>query len=435
MESHLIVIGIVVIGLVSVLLLSGMHVGFALGAAALLYLFVLLPFHTKTVATIFWQASNSFVLAAIPLFIFMGQILLSSGIADQLFKGISILLGKVPGNLAYSAIVACSVFAAISGSSVATAATIGTVAVPEMIKRGYDSKLTLGCIAGGGTLGILIPPSIAMIVYGEICQVSVGKLFMAGFIPGIIIALMFMIYIAIRILIQPRLVPHTTERSDWKEVFSAIVQMAPSLLLISLILGGIYAGITTPSEAAAVGVVGALVIALAKRKLTLQVLRESLLNSLQTTCMIMLIVMGAMTLSFAVGNAGIPRAMVVWVSSLHVSRTVIIYSIFLLYILLGCFFEGLSLLLMTVPITFPIVTGLGYDAVWFGITVVMILEIAMLTPPVGLNLYVLHGLSGGRNFSEVVVGTAPFAAIECFALIVFTAFPELVLFLPSRMIH
>lgn len=433
MEGNLLLIGAVVIVVVFVLLLSGMWVGFALGTAGLLYLFLFLPAHVKTVSTIFWQASNSFTLAAIPLFVFMGEVLLCSGIGDQLYRGISIWLGKVPGGLAHSNIVACSVFAAISGSSVATSATIGTVAIPQMLKRGYDSKITYGSIAGGGSLGILIPPSIGMIVYGAVCQVSVGQLFMAGVIPGILLALMFMAYIAIRALVQPTLMPRTTEKIGWKEWLSAIVLTAPSLLLILVILGGIYAGVTTPSEAGAIGAVFALILALAYRRLNFRVLREALLNALQTTCMIMLIVMGALTLSFAVGNAGIPRAMIEWVSSFQVSRALIMFFIYFLYIGLGCFFEGLSLLLMTIPITFPVVMGLGYDPVWFGVMIIIMLEMAMLTPPVGLILYVLHGLSGGRNLNEVVMGTLPFFGIHCIGVALFTFFPQIVLFLPSQM--
>ena len=434
MEANLLLVGVIVIAVVFVLLLSGMWVGLALGSAGLLYLFLFLPAQAKAVATIFFQASNSFILAAIPLFVFMGEILLRSGIGDQLYRGISVWLGRVPGSLAHTNIAACSIFAAVSGSSVATAATIGTVAIPEMLKRGYDRKITFGSIAGGGTLGILIPPSIAMIVYGAVCQVSVGQLFLAGFIPGILLALMFMTYIGIRALLQPKLMPRTTEKIGWKERISAVGLTAPTVLLILVILGGIYAGITTPSEAGAVGAIAALLLALAYRKLNWQVLRESLLSALQTTCMIMLIIMGALTLSFAVGNAGIPRAMIEWVSSFQVPNTVILFFVYLLYIALGCFFEGLSLLLMTIPITFPLVMELGYDPVWFGVMIVIILEMAMLTPPVGLNLYVLHGLSGGRPMSEIIIGTLPFFGIECIGLALFTVFPQIVLFLPSQMV-
>jgi tripartite ATP-independent transporter DctM subunit len=302
-----------------------------------------------------------------------------------------------------------------------------------MLKRGYDSKIIYGSIAGGGSLGILIPPSIAMIVYGAVCQVSVGQLFMAGVIPGILLALLFMAFIAIKAILQPKLMPSITEKIGWKEKASAIVLTAPSLLLILVILGGIYAGVTTPSEAGAIGAVFSLGLALAYRKLSFKILREALLNALQTTCMIMLIVIGALTLSFAVANAGIPRAMIEWVSSIQVSKTLIMFFIYFLYIGLGCFFEGLSLLLMTIPITFPIVMGLGYDPIWFGVMIVIMLEMAMLTPPVGLILYVLHGLSGGRNLNEIVIGIMPFFAIECFAVILFTVFPQIVLFLPAQM--
>jgi len=434
-EGNLLFVGVIVIAIVFVLLLSGMWVGLALGAAGLLYLFLFLPMQTKTVSIIFWNASNSFILAAIPLFVFMGEILLRSGIGNQLYRGMSIWLGKVPGSLAHTNIAACSLFAAVSGSSIATAATIGTVAIPEMLKRGYDRKITFGSIAGGGTLGILIPPSIAMILYGAVCQVSVGQLFIAGVIPGILLALMFMTYIGIRALLQPELMPRTAEKINWKQGISAVWLTAPTLLLILIILGGIYAGVTTPSEAGAVGAVAALLLALAYRKLNWRILQESLLGALQTTCMIMLIVMGALTLSFAIGNAGIPRAMIEWVSSFQVPNIVILTFIYLLYIALGCFFEGVSLLLMTIPISFPLVMALGYDPVWFGVMIVIVLEMAMLTPPVGLNLYVIHGLSGGRPMSEVILGTLPFFLIECVGLALFTAFPRIVLFLPSQMIQ
>jgi len=433
MEGNPLLLGAVVIAVVFALLLSGLWVGIALGMAGLLYLLLFLPAHVSSIASIFWGASNSFVLTAIPLFIFMGEILLRTGIGDRLYRGISILIDKLPGCLAQSNIIACSLFAAISGSSVATAATIGTVSLPVMIKKGYDKKITYGSLAAGGSLGILIPPSIAMILYGAMCEVSVGKLFAAGMIPGIILALIFTMYIVIRVIRDPTLIPRSSVAFGWKDRLSAIVLILPTVILILTILGGIYGGIFTPSEGAAVGAVGALIIGLLYRKLTFRILHEALLNALLTTSMIFLVILGAKVLSFAVSNAGIPRAIIELASSSQMPKEMVLLFIYLLYILLGCFFEGVSLLLMTIPITFPVVMAFGYDPIWFGVVIVILLEMAMLTPPVGLILYTIQGLPGDRTLSEVVKGVFPFFVIQCVALALFTAFPQIVLFLPSLM--
>jgi len=435
MEASSTLVIVTILGAMFVLLASGVYVGAALALAGLVYLTLFSPVNVTIVATLWWNNTNSFVLAAIPLFILMGEIVLHTGMGSKLYEGISVWLERVPGGLAHANIASCTVFSAVSGSSFATAVTIGLVAIPEMSRRGYDRKLLFGSLAAGGTLGILIPPSLAMIIYGALVHVSVGQLFIGGILPGLVLSFLFMTYIGIRSLLQPALAPLSSVSVTWRARILALKLTGPILILIVMILGGIYTGVMTPSEAGAVGAVAAMLLALVYRKLNWQALHMALLGTLQTSCMLMFIYLGAVVLSFAVANAEIPRTLVAWVGTLNLPNIVILVCVYLLYIVMGCFLDGLSMLLMTISLVHPLIVGLGYDPVWFGVIMVVLLEMALLTPPVGLNLYVIQGISGGRPLSEVVIGAFPFFLMQCVGLVLFTAFPQIILFLPQHMIR
>jgi len=425
------VITIIIIGLVFLFLLSGTSVAVSLALAGVIAAFVFVG-KMGALGYVSWHICTSFILVAIPLFIFMGQLLLHSKLSERLYEGSAALLGRFPGGLLHANIASCAIFAAISGSSVATAATIGTVAIPEMEKRGYESKIVLGSLAAGGTLGILIPPSIDFIIYGAICGVSVGKLFIAGVFPGIMLASLFMGYIIARVITRPQLAP-TFEKIPLKPRVLRIISMWPIGIIMFVVLGGIYLGVTTPTEAAAVGAVMALVFTLAYRELNWQVLKESLRGTIKITSMIMFLIVGARLLSATLSMLRVPDNTIVWVASLNVSPLVIMLFIYLFYTILGCLMDGISIIVVTLPIIFPIIVALGFDPIWFGVAVVILLEMGMITPPVGLNVYVIHGLRPDRPMSEVFIGIIPFFLMMVVCLAIITAVPEIATWLPATM--
>ena len=379
-----------------------------------------------------FNTADSFVLTAIPLFIFMGEILVKCGASDMIYRGVSRFLAWAPGGLLHSNIGACALFASISGSSPATAATIGTVAIPEMKRRAYDTNLILGSLAAGGTLGILIPPSINMIVYGAITESSVGQLFAGGILPGIMLSGMFMAYIAIRILKNRSLAPKEEVRLSLKALALSFIDLWPLFVLAVIVLGGIFGGLTTPTEAAAVGSAGALVIAIVLRKFNRQMLRASLTSAVETTCMVLFIVIGASILASIFARAGIPELVFDWAVASGFSKWVLLLLIYFLYVFLGCFIDPLSIIVLTASTVIPIVVGLGFDVIWFGVVYVVLAETGMITPPMGINLFVIQGISR-EEISRVIVGSFPFFLLMLVGLAVLTAFPAVALLLPELM--
>lgn len=427
-ELSSIIMGMLLFGL----LFSGVWIAMGLGMVGILGLLLIEPSSIMGVGIVVWDTLESFVLTAVPLFLLMGSIILHSGISSGFYRGLSLWLDYLPGSLAHSNISACSIFAAISGSSVATAAAIGAIAIPEMEKRGYDRSLIYGSLAAGGTLGILIPPSLIFILYGAIIGESVGRLFIAGIIPGILLSLLFLLYIGIRTVINPSLVPRGEERATWRKRLRGLVDVLPIFILMFLILGGIYLGLATPTEAAAVGVFGSLVMALFTGRLNLKVLSASLDAAIKSNCMILFIVVGAQIMSYALVTAGIPRALVALISGLQVQPAVIFLFLCLMYLILGCFMDAISLMLLTLPVVYPVMMSLGYDPIWFGVVLVILLEVGLITPPVGMNLFVIQGLAD-QPLGIVAWGAFPYVIMMLFMVFLIALFPDLALWLPSKM--
>ncbi len=422
------IIFIVVVIFMFSLLLGGVWVFCALGAAGVLGIFLVGKDLWSALAFQMWGSANTFLLTAIPLFIFMGEIMLRSGISSQLYKGVTTWVGQLPGGLLHTNVVSCALFAAISGSSVATAATMGTVAIPDQQARGYDRKLILGSLVASGTLGILIPPSIIMILYGAWMEVSIARLFAAGIIPGIVISLAFMLYIGIKCTVQPELASRI--KYSWKERLLSIRDIWPGLVLIVFIMSAIFSGWMTPSETAAVAAAAALVLAIVLRRFSFRLLHESALNAVYTSVMVLLIYVSAKILVMSLIYLGIITAISSFIGSLGLAPLLVLLLIYLLYLIMGCFFDGTSLLLVTLPVVQPLVMYMGTDLIWFGVIVTILIEVGMITPPVGLNLYVIMGVSDS-SLSEVTKSVIPFFLILLLSIALLTIFPELATWLPK----
>lgn len=417
------------IGVVLVLLLGGgAFISVALGATALISLLLFSQGKAIIITLLGWSLGNSYIMLALPLFVFMGEIIMETGISRRLYNGFTPLVAKLPGRLLHSNILSCSLFAAISGSSVATAATIGTIAIPEQLGRGYKPEYIFGSIAAGGTLGILIPPSLHIMVYAIIVQESIGRLFVAGIIPGLSLALLFMLYIAISARRHPEIAPLGV---DIKFSINTFFDFMPTALLILMVLGSIFFGIATPSESAAMGALGAMILALCFRALTFELLVKSLMKTVSITSMLAFIIFGANLLSFALNDIGVLENLTQLITSLQVKPAVILGGIYALYLVLGCFFEGLSMMVMTLPLTYPIIIALGYDSVWFGIILVLLIETALITPPVGLNLFVIQGTAPEYSMREIMSGALPYVFLMIFMILLVTIFPGLALWLPE----
>ncbi|MBH8581862.1 TRAP transporter large permease [Bisbaumannia pacifica] len=380
-----------------------------------------------------WGTLNDFILTAIPLFILLGELLLRSGITERMYNALSVWLQRMPGGLLHTNIGASSVFAAMSGSSVATAATIGTVALPAFAERGYSERLALGTLAAGATLGILIPPSINMIIYGAITNTSIGKLFIAGILPGLALAAAFMLAIMAFSLLRPGVAGAAEPRVPLRARLASLVDLLPPAFVFAIVIGSIYSGWATPTEAAALGVMAALVVAALNRKLTLGMLNECFLSMARTTAMIMLIIVAAFFLNYIVGILGIPQVLTRWVADLGLTPLGLILALVLFYLVLGCFLETLSMMIATVPIVVPMVVSFGFDPVWFGIFLVIMMEISLITPPIGMNLYVVQGVRGRGSIADVMLGSLPFFAIMLAFVFAIIAWPGLVMWLPNAM--
>jgi tripartite ATP-independent transporter DctM subunit len=378
-----------------------------------------------------WDKQREFILVAIPMFILLGEIMLRAGIARRMYNAVVQWLGWLPGGLMHANIGSCAIFAATSGSSVATAATVGTVAYPEIAKRGYNEPLFLGSIAAGGTLGILIPPSINLIIYGLITDTSVPELYLAGILPGIVLSGLFVLVIIIACLVRrdwdgdPAVI-------SWAARVRTLPDLLPPLALFAAVVGSIYAGLATPTEAAAIGVVMALILAAFTGTLNLRMLRESFEGTMRTTAMIMLIILAAVFLNFVLGFIGVTQALIRGIDALGWTPTETMIALIVFYLILGMFMETLSMLLTTVPVVFPLVVQLGYDPVWFGILITVLMETALITPPIGVNLYVVQGIRerGGR-FNDVVWGSLPFVLMMLVMIAILMVWPRLALWLPS----
>lgn len=388
------------------------------------------PAAVAQVANIAYSQSGNFVLAVVPMFVLMGDVLASTPIGRDLFNAAHLLLRRLPGSLAVATVFACAAFGSVCGSSPVTAATIGRMSVPEMRRRGYDIRLALGATAAGGTLGILIPPSVSMIIYGILTDTSIGKLFIAGIVPGLMLACMLSATVILKVRRNPALAPPFTEEIGPGDVRRAVLPLWPVALLAFLVLGSMYGGFATPTEASAVGAGGAILIAALRRNLTWRMLIKAFDNTVRTSAMFTLLLVGGLFVSFVMARLGIPQGMSEALSSFALPAWGIIVVICILLIILGCFMDPTSILVVMIPILFPSVIALGYDAIWFGVMVTILIEIAAITPPVGFNLYVLKSVLPGTDLYDVTSGSLIFVIPLCLGLVVLLIFPEIALFLP-----
>ena len=384
-------------------------------------------------ATTIWGTSSSWTLTALPLFVWMGEILFRTKLSENLFKGLSPWMQKLPGGLIHVNVVGCALFAAISGSSAATVATVGKMSIPELRKRNYPEKILLGSLAGSGTLGLLIPPSIILIIYGVAVQESIAKLFIAGIIPGIMIALIFMSYVIIWSLINKKKMPKILEEYSLIEKIKRSKQLLPVIILILAVIGSIYTGVATATEAASLGVVGALILSYFQKSLNFNTFKSSLLGATKTSCMIAFILAGSTFLSLAMGFTGLPRNLAIWIQNMDLSPYVLIFVLMIFYIILGMFLDGISAVVLTMAIIEPMIRQAGFDMIWFGIFLVIVVEMAQITPPVGFNLFVLQGMAN-RDMGFIAKSAFPLFMLMIVAVILVVIFPELALWMPEQMV-
>ncbi len=390
----------------------------------------------NSMGPVIWGVQNENILTAIPLFVLLGELLLRSGIADRMYGTLALWLGRLPGGLLHTNIGCCSLFAATSGSSVATAATVGTVALPALTSRGYSQRRSLGSLAAGGTLGILIPPRVNLLIYGSLANESIGRLFIAGIVPGVALTLLFMGYIVLESIVDRG--SHNVAKPDkapLSERISSLRHLVPPIIIFGIVMGSIYMGIATPTESAALGVVTALLFAWKERKVSFEFLDLCFRQTAKTTGMILLIITAAFMLNVTLALGGIAQTMTEWVSSFGLSPVNLLLALIVFYLFLGMFMDVLSMQVLTIPVALPIVTAVGIDPIWFGIFIVLMCELGMITPPVGMNLYVVHGVrQDGGPFSDVVYGAIPYALIMILFTILLIWVPEIVLWLPNSMI-
>jgi len=420
--------------LLAAFLLGGAGIGVAIGLVGVIGITIASGTQLwLSLGDIVWNTTNTFTLVSIPLFVLMGEIILRSGISTRFYNGVGVMLRGLPGALAHTNIVGCAIFSAIAGSSVATAMTVGTVAIPEMRKRGYSDRLTLGTLTGGGCLGILIPPSIPMIVYASMTQVSVIDLFMAGVVPGLALAAIFMVYVAWRVWSDPKLAPPHEARASGAELLRGAIDSIPVILLIAAVIGSMYFGIVTPTEAAALGCLIAFVLALAYRELTRARVMQALRNAAITSGVVMFITLNAQILNFAVVTSGIGEGLAQGLAALGLPKLLFFCLLFLVYLVVGMFIDGLSIMLLTVPLLYPSFLALGFDPVWVGVIIVVFIELGAVTPPMGLNLFAVQSIASDRTLADVARASMPYTImISAFAFLLY-AVPQIALWLPSMM--
>jgi tripartite ATP-independent transporter DctM subunit len=412
---------------------AGVWIGLALIGVAWIgmELFTLRPVGDAMAVTI-WGSASSWTLTALPLFVWMGEILFRTRLSEDMFRGLAPWLERIPGRLIHTNIIGCTIFAAVSGSSAATCATIGKMTLPELKRRGYPEDLAIGTLAGAGTLGLLIPPSIIMIVYGVTANVSIAKLFIAGVLPGLLLAGLFMGYTIVWALAHPGAIPPADRHYTFLEKISESRNLIPVVSLIAAVLGSIYTGIATATEAAALGVVGSLLIAALQRVLTWEAFRDSLLGATRLYCMIALILAGAAFLTLAMGYIGLPRHLAEWIGHLGLSPFALMIALMIFYVVLGCFLDGISMVVLTMGVLLPTVEKAGFDLIWFGIFVVLVVEMAQVTPPVGFNLFVLQGMTK-KEITWIARQTLPLFALMVAAVLAIWVFPGIVTWLPTQM--
>jgi len=428
---------ILLLGIIAFILVTGNYIGSAMALIGLgiLTLFTDVPF--RVIANGLWHLLDSYTFAAIPLYFLLGEVLAVTGIAQRIFGAVAPLFSRLPGGLMQSNIGTCALFAAISGSSTATTAAIGSIAYDELRERGYSSRALMGSLAGGGTLGILIPPSTVLVLYGALEQVSVGKLFVSGIVPGIIVALSYMVYIGVQAKLKPGLTPGEDKKIiPLGQALKKSMEAWPFLILMAAVLGTVVAGLATATESAAIGVIAALILAACFKRLTLRTIPDVLWGTLSTFSSLASIFIGAAILAQSVAFTGLPDYLMTIIAEAGLSRYAVIALIYFGYLILGCFFEPMAMMFITLPVVFPVVTQIGFDPIWFGIVMVMVIEIAVLTPPLGMNLFVLMAVSKGRHsLMETALAAVPYWIILLTCLVVFTLFPDIVLFLSNKVVY
>jgi len=443
MISDPLVLSVILIAVMFVFLLSSLWIGVSLMLTGIIGMLLfdhnlppVISVYDKIgdlLASSLYDALNSWSLAALPMFILMGEILYKSSISTRLLNGLKPWLAFIPGGLLHVNVAACSLFAAVSGSSAATTATVGKITLEELKNRGYSKMLAMGSLAGSGTLGYLIPPSLIMIIYGVLSDVSIGKLFVAGLLPGLLLASLYSFYIMYRAKVDPSILPKEKEVFTLKDRINSFKDLAPIFSLIGLVLGSIYGGFATPTEAAALGVLGSLILAFYFKSISIEILKNALLNSVKTSVMIGFIIAGAVFLSQVIGFLGIARAMSEFIAGLGLSPMMLILLIGVMYIILGMILEAISIVVMTLPIVLPIIILAGFDPLWFGIFLVFMVEMAQITPPVGFSLFVIQGISN-EKIQTILKATFPFFILMIVTVVLITVFPEIVFFLPDQMI-
>lgn len=416
------------------ILTTGMWVFLALALAAAVSLYGIMDFSLERIGAIasriVVRSASSWELAAVPMFIWMGEIMFRTDISNRLFRGLAPLVRSVPGGLLHTNVMGSALFAAVSGSSAATTATVGKITTTELLQRGYSERLALGSLAGAGSLGLLIPPSIVLIIYGVLAEVSIAKLFIAGILPGIMVAALYATYIAASCAIKPSLSPKNDIVPEEAHPLAILRNLAPVLSFIVVVLGSIYTGWATPSEAAGIGVFAAVVFLALTGQLDWTVLRDSLAAALKTSCMVCAILMCAAFLSSAIGYMHIPRDIAMFIEELNMSPYALIFCLAIFYIILGFFLDGISIIVMSLPITLPVVMQAGFDPIWFGIFLVIMIELGLMTPPVGFNLFVIQSISG-KSIGKVAVYAIPFFLMMCLSVVLLVTFPDIALWLPE----
>lgn len=423
---------VTVLVLLAVFMVSGLWIGVSLFYVGIIVLstFTKLPVQ-QILGSVIWNNTNSSTLMALPLFIMMGELLVKTKLSENLFDGLTPWVAKLPGGLLHVNVLACALFAAITGSVNATTATVGKITIPAFEKRGYDDDLSIGSLTASGTLGILIPPSMPMLIYGVVAQASIGKLFIAGLIPGLLLMFLFCLYIAV-MSIRRKKVDSEVQHFTWAEKIGSLPKILPVAILIAFVLGSIYTGWATPTEAAAIGVLGGILLAIATRCFNLKIFWNCVIGTVKTNCMIMLILIGASFFSVALGFLGLPKFISESIIALGAGKYAIMALITVVYLILGCLIDGYSMIVMTVPIFLPLVIAIGMDPIWFGIFVVLLVQIANITPPIGFNLFLVTGISKFK-IGYISKAVMPFIAIMILFAFLITIFPNLVLVLPNMM--
>ena len=443
MISDPLILSIIIVFVMFVFLLSSIWIGVSLILTAIVAMLIfdhnlppVISIYDKIgdlLASSMYDSLNSWSLAALPMFILMGEILYKSSISTKLLNGLMPWLSFIPGKLLHVNVAACSLFAAVSGSSAATTATVGKITLDELKKRGYSKSLAIGSLAGSGTLGFLIPPSLIMIIYGVLSDVSIGKLFMAGILPGLLLATLYSVYIMVVAKMDKSVVPIEEEKYSSKDFLNSFSELFPVLALITVVLGSIYVGLATPTEAASLGVLGAIILAVYFKSFSFDIFKNALLNTIKTSVMISFIIVGAGFLSQVIGFLGIATAVSEYIGTLGLSPMMLILIIGIMYILLGMILDGISIVVMTLPIVLPIIVMAGFDPLWFGIFLVFMVELSQITPPVGFSLFVIQGISG-EKIEYILKATLPFFILMILAVVIITYFPQIVQFLPNYMI-